>query len=156
VDALELRALMPEDAGAARALVSGPEFGGTRYEPRLLEQLENALRFEDPEYMAVLALSAPRADLVGLILFGTVAGARQVVKVHAVVGADREVLRALLEVVTDLAERSEERMIVCELPEDTPFARASEALRASGFAEEGRIPDFVRDGVAMRLLVWRR
>jgi hypothetical protein len=28
-------------------------------------------------------------------------------------------------------------------------------LLASGFREEGRVDDFVRDGVALRLLVWR-
>jgi hypothetical protein len=149
---LELRALMPDDAGAARALVSG-QFAGTRYRARALELLESALRFDDPEYMALLAFADGGARLLGLTLFGTVTGARAVVKVHGVVARERETAVALLDAVRQASEHSGERMIVCELPDDTPFAIARDALEASGFAEEGRVPDFVRDGVALRLFV---
>jgi hypothetical protein len=149
---LELRALMPDDAGGARALVSG-QFAGTRYRVRALELLESALRFDDPEYMALLAFDKAGQQLVGLTLFGTVAGARSVVKIHGVVAREVETAVALIDAVREASEHSGERMIVCELPDDAPFAVASEALTASGFAEEGRVPDFVRDGVALRLFV---
>ncbi|MDQ6635467.1 MAG: hypothetical protein M3Z10_12025 [Gemmatimonadota bacterium] len=144
--------MMPDDAGAARALVSG-QFAGTRYSARALELLECALRFDDPEYMALLALPEGGTQLVGLVLFGTVAGARSVVKVHGVVARERDTAVALLDGVRQASEHSGERMIVAELPDDTPFALTSEALEASGFAEEGRVSDFVRDGVALRLFV---
>lgn len=149
---LVLRALIPEDDDAARALLS-EQFAGTRYRARVLEQLEAALQFEDPEYMALLAFGEDESRLLGLVLFGTVAGARSVVKVHAVVGGEREAAEALLDAVRRASEHSGERMIVCELPDDAPFVVAAEALEASGFAEEGRVSDFVRDGVALRLLV---
>ena len=149
---LVLRALLPEDAGAVRALVS-EQFAGTRYRARALELLDSALQFEDPEYMALLAFGEDAAHPVGLVLFGTVAGARALVKVHGVVAPDREPAMALLDAVRQASEHSGERMIVCELPDDAPFAVAAEALEASGYAEEGRVPDFVRDGVALRLLV---
>ena len=149
---LELRALMPDDAGAARALASG-QFAATPYAARALELLESALRFDDPEYMALLAFAGDGKQLVGLVLFGTVAGARSVVKVHGVVARERDTAIALLNAVLTASEHSGERMIVSELPDDTPFTIASEALEASGFAEEGRVPDFVRDGVALRLFV---
>jgi hypothetical protein len=149
---LQLRALMPDDADAARALISA-QFAGTRYRARALELLESALRFDDPEHMALLAFAEAGARLVGVVLFGTVAGARSVVKVHGVAAHELETAVALLDAVRQASERSGERMIVCELPDDVPFAIASEALRASGFAEEGRVPDFVRDGVALRLFV---
>ena len=148
----ELRALMPDDAGAARALVSG-QFAATPYAARALELLESALRFDDPEYMALLAFAGDGKSLVGLVLFGTVAGAHAVVKVHGVVARERDTAIALLNAVLKASEHSGERMIVSELPDDTPFTIASEALEASGFAEEGRVPDFVRDGVALRLFV---
>ena len=48
---LELRALMPADAGAVRALVMR-QLGTTRYESRVLEELDDALAFDDPEYIA--------------------------------------------------------------------------------------------------------
>ena len=145
---------MPEDAGAARALVSA-HFRDTRYEARLLEQLESTLQFEDPEYVALLAAPPDGARLHGLAMFGEVAGARAVIKLHALVGADAGVLAALLDALQSAAERSGERMIVCELPDDAPFERAALRLDAAGFVEEGRVRDFVRDGVALRLLVWR-
>jgi hypothetical protein len=149
---LELRALMPDDAGAARALVS-EQFAGTRYRARALELLESALRFDDPEYMALLAFAEGGGRLAGLTLFGTVAGARSVVKIHGVLARELETAVALIDAVRQASEHSGERMIVSELPDDAPFAVASEALEASGFAEEGRVPDFVRDGVALRLFV---
>jgi hypothetical protein len=149
---LVVRALMPEDADAARALVS-EQLAGTRYRTRALELLDSALQFDDPEHLALLAFGEDGTRLVGLVLFGTVAGARSVVKVHGVVASAREPAVALLDAVRHASERSGERMIVCELPDDAPFAVAADALAASGFAEEGRVPDFVRDGVALRLLV---
>jgi hypothetical protein len=149
---LELRALMPDDAGAARALVSA-QFAGTRYRARALELLQSALRFDDPEHMALLAFADGGTRLVGLVLFGTVTGARAVVKVHGIAARERDTAIALLDAVRQASEHSGERMIVAELPDDAPFALASEAFEASGFAEEGRVPDFVRDGVALRLFV---
>jgi hypothetical protein len=145
---------MPEDAGIARAVL-GDSFRGTPYLSRMEEVLESALRFEDPEYLCLLAEPENALGPTGLVLFGTVVGARLVVKVHAVATLDARVMLALLGAVRESCERSGERMIVCEIPRDTPFDVAAVALVASGYREEGRIEDFVRDGVALRLMVWR-
>lgn len=147
-----LRALMPADERAARALL-GSHFSGTRYRERMVELLESALRFDDPEYLAVLAFSESDGELVGLTMFGTVAGARAVVKIHAVVAREHAVAFALLEAVRDASERSGERMIVCEVPDDAPFSIVADSLTTAGYSEEGRVPDFIRDGIALRLLV---
>ena len=149
-----MRPLMPGDARAARAVL-GACFRDTPYLGRMEEVLASALEFEDPEFLCLLAEHAPTSLPNGVVLFGTVAGARLVVKVHAVASADARVMHALLDAVRDACVQSGERMIVCELPHDTPFALASGALVASGFHEEGRVEDFVRDGVALRLMVWR-
>lgn len=154
MDEIELRALMPGDADAARALVVA-RFAGTRYETRVLEQLDVALSFEDPEYVALLA-SEPGSDhLVGLALFGAVAGAQRVTKLHALLGDDDGTCAALADAVRNVAADSGERMVVAELPDDAPFRRAIVALRESGYAEEGQVDDFVCDGVGLRFLVWR-
>ncbi len=147
-----LRALMPDDAPAAHALVSAQLEAG-RYRDRAIEVLDSALGFEDPEFMALVAFDSDERSLLGLVLFGTVAGAHAVVKVHGVIAPARETAVLLLGAVRQAAEHSGERMIVCEIPDDAPFAVAAEALAASGFTEQGRVPDFVRDGVALRLLV---
>lgn len=149
-----VRPLMPEDARAARETVAHA-FRGTPYLDRMLEVLGDALRFEDPEYLCLLAAPSESDPPLGLVLFGTVLGARLVTKVHAVVAPDPRVQLALLDAVRETCERSGERMIVCELPHDAPFHVAGVALVASGYREEGRIDDLVRDGVALRLLVWR-
>lgn len=154
MDEIELRALMPADADAARALVVA-HFAGTRYETRVLEQLDVALSFEDPEYVALLA-SEPGSDhLVGLALFGAVAGARRVTKLHALLGDDDATCAALADTVRRVAADSGERMVVAELPDDAPFRSAIVALRESGYVGEGQVDDFVCDGVGLRFLVWR-
>ena len=145
---------MPEDARAARDTVVD-HFRGTPYLARMLEVLDDSLRFEDPEFLCLLAALGESDPPMGLVLFGTVLGARLVTKVHTVVAADPRVQLALLEAVRETCVRSGERLVVCELPHDAPFDVTGVALLASGFREEGRIDDFVRDGVALRLLVWR-
>jgi hypothetical protein len=145
---------MPEDADATRRLV-GDELRGTRYLARVTEVLDSALRFEDPEFLCLLAAFGEDDPPIGLVLFGTVLGARLVTKVHAVVALDPRVQLALLDAVRETCARSGERLVVCELPDDVPFDLTAVALLASGYREEGRVADFVRDGVALRLLVWR-
>ena len=149
---LVLRALAPEDAAPARAYLSAV-LAGTRYRARALEVLEHALAFEDPEYMVLLALDANEGALQGLALFGTVAGARSVVKVHGVASSRLDAAVALLEAVRHASEQSGERMIVCELPDDPVVSMLAAALDAAGYVEQGRVPDFIADGVALRLLV---
>ena len=145
---------MPEDAEAARATVVA-QFRGTPYLARMLEVLDSALRFEDPEFLCLLSAMEERGPVNGLVLFGTVLGARLATKVHAVVAPDPRVQLALLDAVRETCVRSGERLVVCELPHDRPFDLAAVALVPSGYREEGRIEDFVRDGIALRLLVWR-
>ncbi|MFI5256882.1 MAG: hypothetical protein ACHQRK_06435 [Gemmatimonadales bacterium] len=145
---------MPDDSDAARAFLVA-RLGGTRYEARALEQLDSALTFEDPEYLAVLAHELPSDRIRGLVLFGTVSGARGVVKLHLVLGDDVLPCERIVCAVRDVAVGGAERLIVAELPDDAPFARGAAALMACGFVEEGRVEDFVRDGVAMRMLTAR-
>ena len=151
---IELRPLMPEDADAARALVIA-RLGGTRYEARVREQLDVALSFEDPEYMALLAAAPDSDHLVGLSMFGAVAGAQHVTRLHALLGDDAGTCAALAMALRTVASDSGERMVVAEMPDDVVFRDPIEALRDSGFDEEGRVNDFVTDGVGLRFLVWR-
>ena len=144
------RALQPADAGAARALVVA-QFSGTRYESRLLEQLAHARRGDDPECRAMVAIAPGDQHLHGLMLFGTVSGAQGVAKIHALVGEDRDAQRTLAGSVRDAGAR----MVICEVGDDAPWLVTVEVLRELGFAEEGRVADFFRDGVALRVLTWR-
>lgn len=153
MDEIELRPLMPGDAEAARAVIVA-RVGGTRYEARALEQLDLALSFEDSEYMALVA-AVPRSEqLAGLVMFGAVAGAQRVTKLHALFG-NEGICAALATAVRTVASESGERMVVAEVPDDSVFRHAMAALRESGFDEEGRVDDFVADGLGLLILVWR-
>jgi hypothetical protein len=154
VNALVVRPLMPQDARSAHEVLERA-FRGTAYLARLREVLADALRFEDPEYLCLLAEPEGEETVVGLVLFGTILGARRATRVHAAVATDPRVQLALLDAVRETCVRSGERLVVCELPQDTPFDLTGIALVARGYREEGRIEDFVRDGVALRLFVWR-
>jgi hypothetical protein len=154
VPAIVVRPLMPADEAAARALV-GNVFRGSAYLERMNEVLGSALRFEDPEFLCLLAAPDEESPPDGLVLFGTILGARLATKVHAVVSPDPIVQLALVDAVRETCERSRERLVICELPNDPPFDVSAVALAARGFREEGRVEDLVRDGVALRLLVWR-
>lgn len=149
---LSLRPLMPGDDATAYELLTA-SFEGTRYLARLQEQLDAAFRFEDPEYLAVLA---ERDDVVvALGLFGAVAGARQCTKLHVLAGADDEALASLASAVVAVCADAGERLIVAEVPDDAVFAAGVQALDAAGFREEGRVADYVTDGIALSLIVWR-
>jgi hypothetical protein len=154
VSELVVRPLLPEDAAAARGVLADA-FRGTPYLRRADEVLESTLRFEDPEYLCLLAEATESQRPVGLVLFGTIVGAKLAAKVHFVTSADPRVMLALLAAVRETCARSGERLVVCEIPRDVPFDVAAVALVASGYREEGRIEDFVRDGVALRVMVWR-
>ena len=149
-----VRALQPGDAGAARALVE-EQLSGSRYETRVLELLDAAIGDDDDECRAAVATAPDDQRVHGVVLFGTVAGAPGIVKIHALVAAEHMVARALVELTRHGCARSGGRMIVCELPDDRPFLVAARAMRELGAAEEGRVADFVSDGVDLLLLVWR-
>lgn len=115
---------------------------------RILEQLETAIGGDDAECRALVAI-AP--DVRGLALFGEVAGAAGVLKLHALFGDDGDVAQTLARTVGAMVER----MIVCEIAADAPFRVTAETLRELGYEEEGRVADFVSDGVDLLILAWR-
>jgi hypothetical protein len=84
---LVVRPLLPEDAAAAGAVLADA-FRGTRYLARMQEVLESALRLDDPEFLCLLAEPDGSGRPTGLVLFGTVLGARLTAKVHVVAGPD--------------------------------------------------------------------
>lgn len=143
---VKVRALRPADAAAARALVSA-QFGGTPYEARLLEQLALAIKGDDAECRALVAGDEPCA----VALFGSVAGAAGVVKLHALAGDDARALRTLASAVQD----TDARLIVCEIADDAVFGVTGQILRELGFGEAGRVADFFRDGADLIVLSWR-
>jgi ribosomal protein S18 acetylase RimI-like enzyme len=146
------RPLLPGDAEPVRALVWGT-LGITPYVDRVIELLSAAER-GDPESRALVI--ERDQTVAALALFGPVGGTSDAWHLRMVILAPRvelhEVGRAIVEAVVGIVQRAGARVLVAELPADAVLGRSISLLRANGFREEGRVPDFYRDGVALLFL----
>ena len=127
--------------------------GVTPYVDRALELLKAAER-DDPETKALLV--ERDGTVAALALFGPVAGAQDTWKIDAFLMSERlegsEVGRALLDAVVAAATKAGGRLLTAELPADPVIGRTLSLLRANGFKQDGKIPDYFRDGVALLFL----
>ena len=150
--ALDPRALAPDDHVGARVLLMGA-LGVTPYVDRAMEVLELAERGRDDEHRALVI--ARDGTVAAMALFGAVAGALGVVKIHAALlapGVGADVGARLLGAVAEAARQDGARMLFAELPDDPAIGSIRTLLAAAGFREEARVPDFYRDGIALSLL----
>jgi hypothetical protein len=136
-----------------RVLLMGA-LGYTPYVDRAMEILSLAERGHDPEHRALVI--ARDGTVAGLVLFGTIAGTVGGAKVHIAMLAPgvnvADVGARLLDAVAVAAREGSSRFLVAEMPDDPALGRSIELLRACGFSEESRVPDFFRDGVALSFL----
>ena len=146
------RPLTPGDAEPVRALVWGA-LGITPYVDRVIELLTGAER-GDPESRALVI--ERDGTVAALALYGPVAGASDAWHLSMVLVAPRvqlrEVGRAIVDGVVESVRRAGARLLVAELPADAVLGRSLSLLRANGFTQDGRIPDYYRDGVALLFL----
>jgi ribosomal protein S18 acetylase RimI-like enzyme len=145
---LDPATLGPAAIESARALfMDGPAPG------RAVDLFNRALG-ETPESRAVAAFDGDGAAS-GVVLFGLVAGALGTGAVFwLAVRADRRrhgVGRALLALAKAELAAEGARIVVAEVPDDA--SGMAKMLAAGGFAREGAVPDFYRDGVG--LTIWR-
>lgn len=146
------RPLTPADAEPVRGLVLAT-LGVTPYVDRVLELLAEAERGD----LDTQALTIERDGThAALALFGEIVPSHGVWKLHTLLLSDRvearEVGGALMGAVLERARSLGARSLLGELPADPVYGRTLTLLRASGFRQEGRIPDFFRDGVALLFL----
>ena len=146
------RPLAPDDLEPVRALVWGA-LGVTPYVDRVMELLA-AAEHGDPESRALVI--ERDGTVAALALYGPVAGAADAWKLSILLTAPhvapRDVGRAILDAVIDAVRRDGARLLVAELPADAALGRSLSLLRANGFDQEARIPDFYREGVALLFL----
>lgn len=138
----------------ARALVKNV-LGGSRHAGRVLEQVDVAMTGADDECQGLVLADSDPVVATGIVLFGPVAGASGVLKIHALVCADADVLMTLASALVLGTQGRAARVIVCEAADDPASARPTEALLASGFTHEGRVEDYFADGVNLDILVLR-
>jgi hypothetical protein len=151
--ALAPRPLSIDDHVPTRVLLMGA-LGVTPYVDRALEVLQRAERGHDVEHRAIVI--ARDGTVAALALFGLVAGAIGVSKLHAALVAPsvsvEEVGERIVSAVLDTARREGGRLMIAELPDDPVMGQVRALLASVGFEEEARVPDFYRDGVGLTLL----
>jgi ribosomal protein S18 acetylase RimI-like enzyme len=135
-----------------RALVLSA-LGITPYVDRVIELLSEAER-GNPETRALVI--ERDGTVASLALFGPVAGTTATWHLRMALLAPRveirEVGRAMIDGVVESVRRDGGRLLVAELPADAVLGQSLTLLRANGFRQEGRIPDFFREGVALLFL----
>ena len=142
----------PGDSEGTHQLVLA-SLGVTPYVDRALELLKAAEQ-GDPETRALII--ERDGTVAALALFGAVAGAQNTWKLDAFLLSERveprDVGRALLDAVVAAATKAGGRLLTAELPADPVVGRTLSLLRANGFKQDGKIPDYFRDGVALLFL----
>lgn len=151
---LVVRALGQADVAQSRALLLVEWDLGNRYADAMLNRLDAAGAQRNAESLGLLATLD--TQVVGLALFGMIAGAERTAMLHGILVADelrrRGVGAALLRGVTKILRAERTRLVVAEVPDDALFlADYQSFLARHRFTREGGIPDFVRDGVGMGL-----
>jgi hypothetical protein len=146
------RALAPADGEVARALI-GAVIGATAYAARAHEVLDEAFG-GDPQWRTLGTRRVDRFE--ALAVFGPVAGANGAWRMPVLIFSSPVVQRAiadpLIDAMVQIARREGARMLIAELPADAVIGISLTALRANGFRQEGKIPDYYRDGVALLFL----
>jgi GNAT superfamily N-acetyltransferase len=147
------RPLLPEDIQGTRVLLMGA-LGVTPYIDRAMEVLSSAERGNDPENRALVI--ARDGTVAGLALYGEIAGTDGGARLHTAVLAPGvradDVGRRLMEAVKAAARAGAARYLLAEMPDDPALGTVLALLKAAGFREEAKVPDFYREGVGLSFL----
>lgn len=149
-----MRPLRESDIDAARELLRHSLPALSQLAP-LLSVLELAVLAPDDEQRALVA--EVDGSVAAIAVYGEFAGAAGAGRLHLVAVDQHHRRRGigtlLVERVLGELGARPTRFILAELPEERPALDGYFAfLRASGFTEESRVPDFYRDGVAMVMM----
>jgi ribosomal protein S18 acetylase RimI-like enzyme len=153
VDDLELRELRPSDAAAVRALALAEiERSDHRSGPRAA--LDAAVGGADPEARGLVAVSDAR--IIGVVIFGTVAGSVGAGRLQLVVvdpeARRRGIATRLVHAAIDALATAGSRFVMVELPHAPSLTAASALLARCGFRLEASVGDYFRDGVDLAIL----
>ena len=153
---VQLRPLAPDDA-AVRELITH-ELGATPYaeasSSALTQALEAAATGTSMESRGLIA--ERDGEIVGLVLYGLVAGSEGAGKLHAVIVTASARLhgvgsRLCNAAIAALAMHGA-RFVIAEVADDPRVAPGRALLAHTGFSEEARVPDYFADGVALVFL----
>ena len=142
------RSALEADRTAIRGLVE-LDVAGTPYAESVGYFLRLALDGRGEESRAIVA--AQHGELIGVALFGAVAGAVGSGRMHFVgVTASARlhgIGTALCEAAIAEMAASGARLVIAELPDEGALAGGRALLNRAGFLEVARVADYCRDGV---------
>ena len=147
-----IRPLRDDDSSSIRALTEH-EFARVPEGEAARSAIESALAGPSEEYRAIVF--EEQGDVVGIAVYGAVAGTVGTEKLHAILVTASARMRGVAvrlcdHVASELAAEGA-RLMVAELP-DTPALRPGmQLLERCRWREEANVPDFFADGVALRL-----
>ena len=151
--AVLFRPLSDNDRLVVRSLVD-QEAAGTPYVEVVDYFLRVALEGRSRESRAIVAERS--GEVVGLTLFGEVAGAVRTGRMHFVTVSASARLAAIGGALCDAAVADMAstgcRLIVSELPDDPILTSGRALLARCGFTETARVGDYYRDGVDLIVL----
>lgn len=146
------RPLTPADAQPVRGLVLAT-LGMSPYVDRVLELLAEAERGDSDTQALTLERDGTMAALA---LFSEIIPSNGVWKLHTLVLGERadarEVGGAMLDAIVGRLRTLGATRLLAELPADPVYGRTLTLLRAQSFQQEGRVPHFYRDDVALLFL----
>lgn len=147
------RRAVDTDRAAVRGLVDH-DVAGTPYAAVVEYFLRLASEGNESESRAIVAERA--GEIVGLALFGEVAGAIRTGRMHFVSVTASARLHAIgvglcEAAVADLVSTGA-RLIIAELPDDPLLSPGRALLTRCGFSETARVADYYRDGVDLVVL----
>ena len=149
-------ALQPVTASAAASVraFATAALSDSQYAEPLLAALDGALARENDEYRAIVAWHDNA--IVGFIVYGETAGALGAGRIYLIAvdaGArERGVAAQLVDAVCNELAASGARLAMIELPGEPRFAPVRRLAERMGFRQQGRVDDYLRDGVPLILL----
>lgn len=130
------------------------DFAGTPYAEVVGYFLRLALDDRGDESRAIVA--AQHGEVVGTTLFGAVAGALGVGRMHYIgvtASARRQGIGVALceAAIADMASKGA-RLVIAEVPDEGALAGGRALLNRVGFLEIARVADYYRDGVDLLIM----
>ena len=151
--AAAFRPLVSHDARVVRLLVTH-EVSGTPYTAIVEYFLGLALEGRSEESRGLVA--EHDTDVIGVVLFGEVAGSVGTGRIHFVTVSASARLNAIGSALCDAAvadlAASGNRLAVAEVPDDRRLTSGIALLARCGFREVGRVADYYRDGTDLVIL----
>jgi|SRR5579862_202756 len=150
-----IRPLATTDERAVRALFT-QAFGNTLYAEAPRYALARALTAQSPTESIALVAESDDGRVVGVAVYGEVAGTEGAAKMHGMAVAPESqrhgIARSLIAAFSEDLRQRGARFVLVEFPDAPELSGGRSLLEQAKFVEESRLKNYFRDGIAMVFL----